>query len=437
MQCPACEVLLEKKLKNLPGVRKVRASTAKGLIEFDLEPGQELPVTDIEGRLKANGYQLTSSGNENKNLHDYLAAVVVIVIIVLAVLGLEKINFGRFVNISASSGGLVFFLFGLTAGLSSCAALTGGILLSLTRKWNDINSNSGFGRTLPFIYFNTGRLISFLFFGGLLGFVGAWFSMSTAVWAVLIIVVSLMMIVVGLQNAGFTPSLKIKLSLPKQFTGYISDENNFQGRYLPAVVGILTFFVPCGFTLIAQTMAMTSGSWTRGAAMMFMFALGTLPVLALISFTSIKIGNNAAWQSKFGLISGVLIIILGLYSINSQLNVLGWKNINDLLRKPVRAELAVKGVRTPETSIQSIQLEAVGLSYRPENFVINSGIRTNLEVYDNGATGCAKALVGTGLFTGTLFLKPGYNSVEFMPQKGSYKITCSMGMVPPVYVEVL
>ena len=36
-------------------------------------------------------------------------------------------------------------------------------------------------------------------------------------------------------------------------------------------------------------------------------------------------------------------------------------------------------------------------------------------------------------------LKHGYseNIIEFTPKKGTYKLTCSMGMVPPVIINVI
>lgn len=47
-----------------------------------------------------------------------------------------------------------------------------------------------------------------------------------------------------------------------------------------------TFFLPCGFTQSMQIVALSSGSFVSGMFIMLAFALGTLPMLALLSFGS-------------------------------------------------------------------------------------------------------------------------------------------------------
>lgn len=56
--------------------------------------------------------------------------------------------------------------------------------------------------------------------------------------------------------------------------------------FTPLIVGFATFFLPCGFTQSMQVAALSSGSFASGLAIMLAFALGTLPMLALLSFGS-------------------------------------------------------------------------------------------------------------------------------------------------------
>src|SRR3989338_2317473 len=81
---------------------------------------------------------------------------------------------------------------------------------------------------------------------------------------------------------------------------------------------------------MAQSVALATGNFFTSMAMMLAFALGTLPVLAIISFSSIKFQKNSFYSGTFNLVAGVFILIFGIYNINSQLNVLGVSSLNDL-----------------------------------------------------------------------------------------------------------
>ena len=40
---------------------------------------------------------------------------------------------------------------------------------------------------------------------------------------------------------------------------------NFKGKYMPIIMGALTFFLPCGFTITAQGLALASGNIIQGS----------------------------------------------------------------------------------------------------------------------------------------------------------------------------
>jgi hypothetical protein len=61
---------------------------------------------------------------------------------------------------------------------------------------------------------------------------------------------------------------------------------------------------------------------------------------------------------------------------------------------------------------------------------------TQLLVENQGVLGCGQYMAARGLFDGWIDLKPGSNSIQFTPKKGTYKLTCTMGMVPPIIITV-
>jgi len=101
-------------------------------------------------------------------------------LIIIGFLGLNKLGLSGLMNVNSNSSLPVFFLFGLVAGISSCAALVGGIVLSMSKQWGELyaDNTSAWKKLQPNLIFNTGRLISYGFFGAILGAVGSKLNFS-------------------------------------------------------------------------------------------------------------------------------------------------------------------------------------------------------------------------------------------------------------------
>jgi sulfite exporter TauE/SafE len=77
--------------------------------------------------------------------------------------------------------------------------------------------------------------------------------------------------------------------------------------------------VPCGFLMTIEIQALASGSATAGAVTMLVFAIGTVPALAVFGLASGVLGLRArGWLSRAG---AVLVILLGLLTIGRALGV--------------------------------------------------------------------------------------------------------------------
>jgi sulfite exporter TauE/SafE len=291
--------------------------------------------------------------------------------------------------------------------------------------------------------FNTGRIFAFALLGGILGLIGASFKISIVATAILTLVVSVIMFVLGLQMMGVKWAKRFTIRMPKSLSKYSTNDNNLEGKYMPFVIGALTFFVPCGFTLIAQTNALTAGNFITSALMLTAFALGTLPMLALISFSSVKLYNNKAFSKKFSLFAGLLITFFAFYTFNSQLNVLGAPSLSDI-SKAVTASPNKSNVRgtkvaaaPKEGNYQILNMTAKGFDYFPKVINIDSGVPTKWRIDNQGSYGCAAAVFGRGLYNKVINLRPGINEVDIgTPKPGTYKVSCSMGMVSPITVQV-
>jgi len=213
---------------------------------------------------------------------------------------------------------LTAFTIGLIASVSSCMAVVGGLVLSMST-----NFAKGGDSVRPQILFHLGRLASFFLLGGLVGIIGANFQLSSGGTFFIGIVVSLVMIILGLNLLDIFPwANKLQLKLPGSIREKINNFNYFNHTLTPLVVGILTFFLPCGFTQSMQIYSLSTGSFWTGSLTMLSFALGTLPVLALLSFSTSGI-KNKTWSGIFFKTAGLVVIFFGIFNLINSLVIAG------------------------------------------------------------------------------------------------------------------
>jgi sulfite exporter TauE/SafE/plastocyanin/copper chaperone CopZ len=442
--CAACEVLIEKKLIGLENVRSVEASASRSqvLVKY---VGQAPSVDRLNRLFKQEGYSfsLTAPGRHRgasgrTQLLGFSKIVIAVIVMLGLIVLLQKAGLSRLVTVNSKSALPAFLLLGLVAGFSTCAALVGGIVLSMSKQWGELHSPDDrlHRRLEPHLLFNGGRLVSFAVLGGVLALIGGTLRLTTSISAALVIVISLVMIVLALQMLGVRPLQRFQFAIPRSITRYIADESHFKGRYMPFMMGALTFFLPCGFCLTAQSFALLSGKPLQGGLIMLFFALGTLPMLLLIGFSSVKFLEKPRLAMGFLKVAGIIVLFFAVFNINNQLVVLNAPNLGDLFRSPAVATTKVNGVQFPPlvNGKQVIKIKASASGYNPNSLTVTAGMPVRWEITDIGTSGCTNAIISKDLFDGEIALTPGRTSVkEFTARKpGQYRFSCWMGMVTGV-----
>jgi sulfite exporter TauE/SafE/copper chaperone CopZ len=442
MHCAACETLLERTLRRDAKISSIKASLKDKLVR--VVPKGEINKDDIDrmnDTLSEFGYTLSSEKPKDSKIteSDLFKGFIIFTILLALFLSVERSGFFAHLDLNSSSNYFAYFLFGIAAGVSSCAALVGGLLLSLSKKWTDLYGGNSKKALVPFVKFNLGRLIAFFFLGALLGVVGSAFKISIITTSILTISVSALMIFMALQLLGLKHPKSIVLPKPKILDKYLNNEFDVAKTHVPFLVGALTFFLPCGFTLVAQTSALSSGSALKSGLSLLSFALGTLPALAVISFTSVKMYSNKSISKIFSFVAGLVILFFSIYTINAQLNLLGIFSLHDIYSMFVKKENTQESNLKPTSNnnVYVVKMIGKGFEYFPKTIELKTGVPTRIEFDNQGVTGCASVVSMRGLYDGFIKLNSGINKIEFTPTKpGNYKITCSMGMVPPVNVIV-
>ena len=180
------------------------------------------------------------------------------------------------------------FLIGLF-GSFHCIGMCGPIALALPIQ-KDNKLNLIVGRVL----YNIGRAITYATIGLFFGLVGQSLSLAGFQQSVSIIAGVLILLMVLLPSKvsqklyllkpayGFTNFLKRKF-------GVLLKQKSVASTFF---IGLLNGFLPCGLVYIAVAGAIASGGYLDGAIYMFVFGIGTLPIMLAVSLAGNFISLN-------------------------------------------------------------------------------------------------------------------------------------------------
>jgi sulfite exporter TauE/SafE len=251
---------------------------------------------------------------------------------------------------------LLAFITGLTTGGLSCLAVQGGLLASSianeveqsvqkqsaqvqrakpgTASQQQLQVRAG----RPILLFLTAKLIAYTLLGFVLGWVGSVFQLTPTMRAILLVAIGVFMVGNALRMLNVHPIFRyFALEPPSFVTRYIRRKSKDQSSALtPLFLGALTVFIPCGVTQAMMAVAMATGSPVAGATIMFAFVLGTSPVFFAVAYLATTLG--ARLEKNFMRIVAVIVLVLGLVSIDSGLTLAGWPYSVSNLRMAAAAD---------------------------------------------------------------------------------------------------
>jgi sulfite exporter TauE/SafE/copper chaperone CopZ len=320
MHCASCEVLIEENLKEAEGVEKVMVSLVKTevIVEGTFTEAPEELAKKFSERIKEHGYTLSAEKQKkSKNWHEFLYAIPFAVAFIGVFYFLQKSGILNFSFSSKVGYGTAVFI-GIIASLSTCLAIVGGLILSMSANYAKKGDT-----WKPQTLFHAGRLVSFFVLGGVIGAIGSTFKLGLTGNLVLGIVVAVIMLILGINLLDVVHTTKrLQLAMPKSFSNAVHKLSRTSHWITPLLVGAATFFLPCGFTQSMQIYTLGTGSFVTGAFTMLAFALGTFPVLAALSFGALTISHKP-WKGIFFKSAGLVVIALALFNALNALAAAG------------------------------------------------------------------------------------------------------------------
>lgn len=433
MHCHSCELIIEEHVKKIHGVLSVSVNVKHGTVTVGYEtkvPNRQ----EIEQSIRKAGYEIGVQKSEpwfSRNSTDYkrliyAALTLYILYVVVRWMGLLDLSIA-----TKNATPWLALGVGLVAGISTCMALVGGLVLGLSARHAEQHPEATTREKFrPHFFFNAGRVAGYTLLGGVLGTIGSAIQVSETFTTVVTIAVGGFMIFLGAKLVGISPRLeRMTLALPSSIGRRlgISEHQKEYNHRSAFLTGALTFFLPCGFTQAMQLSAVASGGFTAGALIMGMFALGTAP--ALIGIGGLTSVIKGLFAKKFYAIAGVAVLAFGLTNINNALA------LNGITLFGVGTESG--SVNAPvQNGIQIVRMTQVSNGYKPNSFVVQKGVPVRWIITSESPYSCAAALRVPSLKIAKN-LKEGQNIIEFTPkQTGTIPFSCSMGMYRGVFTVV-
>lgn len=331
-----------------------------------------------------------------------LFAIVALYALLRRLFGFDLFSIIPTVDSSATLG--MLFVTGLFTSLH-CISMCGALSLGASAG-DKAHENIRSALAKPLLY-NSGRLLSYTALGGAAGFLGSIIALSAYMAAIILAAGAIIMLLLALSMLGV-----LNLRMPPIFAVRARSGSAF-------MAGLANGFMPCGALQAMQVYAISTGSVRSGMASMFLFCLGTTPLL--LAFASAAALTTGAARARLGRISAVLLLLLSLGMLSRAATALGIA-LPSAAEDVLVAELQDGGFQTAEFDLDFS-------SYK--NLQMRRGIPVRLVIHadEEHLTGCNNEIVCNKLgFSQKLAV--GANIIEFTPEKtGTFVYSCWMNMI--------
>ena len=436
MHCNSCEKIIRKAALKIPGVKDIEIDYAseKGWVTFDSTR------TDIDTILDAiddRGYECmlfeksSSHGPSNSGgfLNHLKPAILTLGLIVILFGGYQlaenTLGVGIFPEVGQSMSIVLLFSLGLLTGFH-CVGMCGGFVVSYTsRNANKKSLNLG-----SHFQYGSGKMISYTVIGAIFGLIGSIFVFTPMIRGLAAIFAGIFLTIYGLNMLNIFPALrKVRIPQPAFVSKYTIGKQNG-----PLKVGLLNgLMIACGPLQALYIYAAGTGSPVSGAAALFAFGLGTLPILfgfgLFASYVSKSMTRNILK------VSGMIVLLLGVVMLNRGLALTGTGYDVDSFFASVSAQGAPLGTLTlSPDGFQEIRMDVTRYGWTPDRFVLQKGVPVRWIINGKEITGCNNAIQVPKL--GLEFdVKKGEQIIEFTPeQEGIIPFSCWMGMIPGAFI---
>lgn len=206
---------------------------------------------------------------------------------------------------------LIAILLASLIGSPHCVGMCGGFVSFYSAQRNSF---------IDHIQYNLGRLFAYIFLGVLAYYLGATINKMASIiglQSIAGLIVGIILVYWGTSNLfAFNAWGKLPRVILKIFNSV--HINSFKNTPVPIIIGLFSAFLPCAWLYAYVAIAATSESTSHAIITMFVFWLGTVPIM--LGFGSLSGVFYSRLRSILPKISALLIIAAGLHSIYTHYN---------------------------------------------------------------------------------------------------------------------
>lgn len=201
-------------------------------------------------------------------------------------------------------------------GSFHCVGMCGPIAVALP-----LNNQSWLSRLFGTLLYNIGRAITYALMGAIFGILGEGIQLGGFQS-----IVSIAMGVIMILSVLFPFLFRNTAFVNRYIYGYVSKLKSQLGPLLKNrslgslfIIGLLNGLLPCGLVYVALAGAIATGSVVSGALFMFVFGIGTAPLLAVLTL----LGNviSGSLKSRINKLIPIVIVLIGALFIVRGMNL--------------------------------------------------------------------------------------------------------------------
>jgi sulfite exporter TauE/SafE/copper chaperone CopZ/plastocyanin domain-containing protein len=446
MTCVNCQTRIEKKLKSTVGVEEAQVNFNTGTATVTYN-ASVITFNEIKTAIEKLDYTVLEE-REKTPVSEIIGTMVIILslYVLLRGLGISTLT-SAFPLAEAGMGYGMLFVIGLVTSVH-CVAMCGGINLSQCipsavgmpgtgKRWKLLS---------PSIFYNAGRVISYTTVGTIVGALGSMITVSGRFQGIVQLLAGVFMVIMGINMLGiFQGSIgtilrRFNLRMPKIFARKIDEQR--AGNKNPLIIGLLNGLMPCGPLQAMQLYALSTGSPIAGGISMFLFSMGTVPLMFGIGALSSALSKK--FTHRVMKIGAILVTVMGMTMFSYGFGLSGF-NFDFIDRavaainpfSPTQAAFRYSGGEDGTSAFQPVIENGVQIvnstlsGGRYPAITVQQGIpvKWTINAPQGSINGCNNRMIIREYNIEHRF-KPGENVIEFTPDKtGRFSYSCWMGMI--------
>lgn len=285
-----------------------------------------------------------------------------------------------------------------------CVGMCGALVLSYTTQDAAFRQP----RYLAHLWYGVGKTLSYTVIGAAFGALGAIAAFTSYLRGIIALSAGMFLILFGLSLLGVL-RFRVQFRTPAFLLRFIGRQ--YQNRSHPFIIGLANgLMIVCGPLQAMYILAAGTGDPLQGAALLFLFGLGTLPML--IGFGVFATTLVKSTGPKLVKLSSLVVVVMGAVMLNRGLILTqSGYDLDSLVTLAVQRWQAWR-----EGKITRIAMTITSEGFVPDHFVLAQGkpVRWEIEVAENAFCQSRLEIPSFGV---SLKCRPGQQAVEFAPSR--------------------